>query len=414
LLVLFNSLTQKAESFEPREGKTVKMYTCGPSTYQRPHIGNYRTFLFEDILQRYLEYIGYDVIRLITLTNIEDKALAQATKEGLSVEELTTHNEAIFFKDFELLYIKRPNYVVRASTIADQAAKLIRDLMDKGIAYKYTFEGAENIYYDPLKFPGFGRLAHLNMTDWPKKKRRFHKDTYPGMPWNRGDFILWHGCKGDETVCWDNSVGRGRPAWNIQDAAMVTKHLGFSVDLACGGIDNLVRHHDYVLAVAEAVSGKPFAAYWLHGGHLYIDGKKMSKSKGNVLYPDNLLGKGYTNAHIRFFLIYGAYREKRDFTWSTFAAISRRLDQIKTMVNDLQKVTFGNSSPETKHLTGSISSVFEDNMNNNLDVAGTFDAIYDLVKRLCGLADKEKLSVEDANAALSSLKRIDSVLQVIF
>ena len=124
-----------------------------------------------------MEYIGYDVIRLITLTNIEDKALAEATKEGLSVEELTTHNEAIFFKDFEFLHIKRPDYVVRASTIADQAAKLIRDLMDKGIAYKYTFEGAENIYYDPLKFPGFGRLAHLNMKDWPKKKRRFHQDT---------------------------------------------------------------------------------------------------------------------------------------------------------------------------------------------------------------------------------------------
>ena len=172
----------------------VKMYTCGPSTYQRPHIGNYRTFLFEDILQRYLEYLGYRVTRLITLTDVEDKAIAQAEKERLSVEELTRRNEDIFFRDFELLKIKMPDYTVRASAVVDQAATLIKALMEKGYAYRYTHNGAENAYFDPLKFAGFGKLAHLDMSKWPKKKRRFHKDTYPGTPWNKGDFILWHGC----------------------------------------------------------------------------------------------------------------------------------------------------------------------------------------------------------------------------
>ena len=312
------------------------MYTCGPSTYQPAHIGNYRTFLFEDILQRYLEYLGYKVKRLMTLTDVEDKAIAQAKKENLTVEELTRKNEAIFFKDFELLKIKKPDYPVRASTAVDQAANLISKLLEKGIAYYYTYEGAKNVYFDPLKFKGFGKLAHLDMSKWPKKKRRFHKDTYPGTPWNMGDFVLWHGCKQDD-VCYQTPIGRGRPAWNIQDAAIVTKHLGFTIDVGCGGIDNLVRHHDYTLAVAEAVSGKQFSRYWLHGGHLFVDGKKMSKSKGNVYYPSDLLAKGFSGGQLRFFLIYGPYRKKLNFTFEKFAQTTQKLDSFRSMVADLQK-----------------------------------------------------------------------------
>jgi cysteinyl-tRNA synthetase len=194
MLSLHNNLTLKTEPFQPLQPPNVKMYTCGPSTYQRAHIGNYRTFLFEDILQRYLEYLGYNVTRLITLTNIEDKAILQAQKEGVSVEDLTNRNEAIFFEDFEKLSIKRPDFTVRASTIVEQAVSLIQMLTKKGIVYPYTYYGRKNYYYDPLKFEGFGKLAHLDMQDWPKQKRRFHLDTYPGMPWNKGDFILWHGC----------------------------------------------------------------------------------------------------------------------------------------------------------------------------------------------------------------------------
>ena len=253
MLNLYNTLTCKIEPFQPAEDMQVKMYTCGPSTYQPAHIGNYRTFLFEDIFQRYLEYLGYNVKRLMTLTDVEDKAIAQAKKENLTVEELTRKNEAVFFRDFELLKIKRPDYIVRASSAVDQAVNLISKLVETGTAYFYTYKGANNVYFDPLKFHGFGKLAHLDMSKWPKKKRRFHKDTYPGTPWNLGDFVLWHGCTQD--VCYQTSIGRGRPAWNIQDAAIVTKHLGFTVDVGCGGIDNLVRHHDYTLAVAEAVSG---------------------------------------------------------------------------------------------------------------------------------------------------------------
>jgi cysteinyl-tRNA synthetase len=414
LLSVYNTLTRKAEPFKPIEDMQVKMYTCGPSTYQRAHIGNYRTFLFEDVLQRYLEYLGYRVTRLITLTDVEDKAIAEAKKERLSVEEMTQRNEAKFFQDFELLKIKVPDYTVRASSVVDQAATLIKTLTEKGYAYWHRHEGAENAYFDPLKFEGFGKLAHLDMSRWPRKKRRFHLDTYPGTPWNRGDFVLWHGCNEGESVCWETEIGKGRPAWNIQDAAMVTKHLGFAIDVACGGIDNLVRHHDYTIAVAEGVSGRRFAGYWLHGAHLFVDGKKMSKSRGNVYYPVDLLAKGFRNDHVRFFLIYGLYREKLNFTWEKLAETSRKLDAFKRMVEDLEKAESAKSSEEAEKLDARIFSGFEACMEDDLDVKAAFDTLHTTVAALHKLMKQGKLGAKDANAALNGLRGVDRVLQVIF
>jgi cysteinyl-tRNA synthetase len=398
----------------PIEDMKVKMYTCGPSTYQSAHIGNYRTFLYEDVLQRYLEYLGYKVTRLITLTDVEDKSIKEAKKEHLLVEELTQRNEAKFFRDFELLKIKVPDFTVRASTVVDQSATLIKTLVEKGYAYWHPHEGAENAYFDPLKFKGFGKLAHLDMSEWPRKKRRFHLDTYPGTPWNKGDFVLWHGCKKGESVCWDTVIGRGRPAWNIQDAAMVTKHLGFSIDVACGGIDNLVRHHDYTLAVAEAVSGKVFARYWLHGAHLFVDGKKMSKSRGNVYYPADLLAKGFREDHVRFFLIYGQYRAKLNFTWEKLAETSRKLNKFKTMVQNLETARSNSSNEKAKKLIAGIVSGFEAHMNDDLNVKAAFDTLQTTIALLHKLMKQKKLSAEEAKATMQLLRRVDSVLQLTF
>jgi cysteinyl-tRNA synthetase len=402
------------EPFKPLEDQKVKMYTCGPSTYQRAHIGNYRTFLFEDILQRYLEYLGYKVTRLITLTDVEDKAIAEAKKENLPLEKLTEQNEEKFFQDFERLKIKVPDYTVRASTVVDQAAKLTAALVKKGLAYWYTHEGAENAYFDPLKFEGFGKLARLDMSKWPRKKRRFHKDTYPGTPWNRGDFILWHGCKKGDSACWETEIGKGRPAWNIQDAAMVTMHLGFTIDVACGGTDNLVRHHDYTIAVAEGVSGRKLARYWLHAAHLLVNGKKMSKSIGNVYYPADLLAKDYRNDQTRFFLIYGHYRKKLNFTWKKLAETSRKLDALKGMAAELEKADSAISSEKAKKLAASIVSDFEACMDDDLNVKAVFDTLYRTVTALHKLMKRRKLGVKDAKVALKGLRRADAVLQVIF
>ncbi len=411
MLQIYNTLTRKIEPFQPAEDKQVKMYTCGPSTYQRAHIGNYRTFLYEDILQRYLEYLGCKVTRLITLTDVEDKAIAQAKKEGLSVEELTQKNEAVFFKDFELLRIKKPDYPVRASKAVDQAAELTAKLIDNGYAYWYTYQGAKNAYFDPLKYRGFGKLAHLDMTNWPKRHRRYHKDTYPGTPWNMGDFIIWHGC-GLEGVCYDTAIGSGRPAWNIQDAAIVTKNLGYTIDVACGGIDNLVRHHDYTLAIAESVSGRQFSRYWLHGGHLFVDGKKMSKSLGNVYYTSDVLAKGFSGVDLRFFLIYGPYRDELNFTFEKLSEAKTRLDALRGLVADLQWTKQPPDKCMGDSYVGRLTGEFEAHMNNDLDVKGAFDNLYQTVTEIH--RKRQTLAREEIENTATDLRRIDSVLQCLF
>lgn len=260
-------MTQRLEAFQPLEDKQVKMYTCGPSIYQLPHIGNYRTFLYEDILQRYLEYLDYKVERVLNITDVEDKAIEEAEKEDVTLKKLTERNAKIFLEELKMLKAKTPSYIPRSSTTVDQAVSLIEKLLEKGYAYWYK----GNVYYNPLKFRGFGKLYGLDMSKWPKEKRRFHKDTYPGNRWNRGDFILWHGYKKGDKVYWDAKLGKGRPAWNVQDPAMAVQRLGYKVDMCCGGIDNVIRHHDYVIAVVEGVTHEQFARYWLHGAHLYVD-----------------------------------------------------------------------------------------------------------------------------------------------
>jgi cysteinyl-tRNA synthetase len=171
----------------------------------------------------------------------------------------------------ELLRIKIPDYLPRASEAVDEAAEIIGDLLRRGIAYRH----GGNIYFDPLTFPGFGAIYGLDMSRWPSRRRRFHKDTYPGIQWNLGDFILWHGYKPGDTLSWETPIGRGRPSWNVQDPAMIIKYFHETLSIYCGGYDNLFRHHDYLKAILESVRPYPMARFWLHGHHLYIEGQKM-------------------------------------------------------------------------------------------------------------------------------------------
>ena len=411
MLRLYNSLTKKKEPFKPRNRMEVKMYTCGPSTYQRAHIGNYRTFLFEDIFQRYLEYFGFSVKRVMTLTDLENKALEQAKKENVSVRELTNRNEEVFFKDFEILKIKKPAYPIRASTAIDQSSKLISKLVAKDYAYSYIYKREKNFYFNPLKFEGFGKLSHLDLSKWPEKKRRFHKDTYPGTPWNRGDFVLWHGCNQND-FCFQTKIGKGRPAWNIQDAAIVTKHLGFEVDVVCGGIDNIVRHHDYTLAIVEAISGKSFSRFWLHGGHLLVDRKKMSKSKGNTYNTNEVLSRGFTGKQLRFFLIYKRhYRKKLNFTFEKLRETSQKLDFLQKMVTEIQKTKPKSNTTKSKRLISRITADFEKHMNNDLDLHSACNSLCKIISEIC--EKKEMLSAKEKENILYSLEKVDSVLQCI-
>jgi cysteinyl-tRNA synthetase len=392
------------------------MFTCGPSIYQLPHIGNYRTFVFEDILQRYLEYLGYRVARVLAITDIEDKALVEADKQNTPINELTDGNIETFLKELKSLKVKIPDYLPRSSTIINQAVSLIEILIKKGYAYRYTHEGRKNIYYDPLKFAGFGKLFGLDMTNWPKTKRRFHRDTYRGNRWNRGDFILWHGYKEGDKVYWNTKIGKGRPSWNIQDPAMIPKSFDFNVDIWCSGIDSTYRHHDYIIAIVESITGKPHIRYWLHAAHLIFEGEKMSKSRGNIEYPKDLLATECIWDHIRSFFIYGHYRQKMNFTFKKYNQVCNKLKSFREMVKKLgiTQGTKQRSCLEAKKLVKKITKDFEENMNNDLHVKAAFDSMYKTILKLVKLKEKQQLSTEDSKEALEKLKAVDYVLQIIF
>lgn len=411
MLMLRNSMTRKLEEFKPLKNKTVTMYTCGPSIYQMPHIGNYRTFLYEDILLRYLEYLGYNVNRTLFITSIEDKAIAEAKKENIPLKELTQKNAQAFIDELEKLGAKKPKQIAKSSTSVNQAVEIIEKLLKKGYAYWYN----SNVYYDPLKFRDFGKLYRLDMTRWPKKRKRFHKDTYPGNRWNLGDFILWHGHR-DHEVYFETRIGKGRPAWNIQDPAMALQTQGLRADIYCGGIDNMIRHHDYVIAITEAATGSPFARFWLHGEHLFVDAKKMSKSRGNIVYPKDLFERGCAWQHIRFFLINGYYRKRLNFTFAKFTKACERLRLFKDMVNELQKSrsTSSKSNPAVEKLVSKMRKDFELNMNNDLHVKDAFDSLFTTVSRLDIYRKKGRMSASEAEEAVNILESIDQVLQIIF
>jgi cysteinyl-tRNA synthetase len=411
MLRVYNTMNRRKEAFIPRAPPVVKFFTCGPSIYQRPHLGNYRTFLYEDILERYLGYLGYHVERVLPFTDIEDKALAQAEKEGLSLADLTSRVAGEFYREACLLRMKAPTYNPRSSTTIEIAVEIIERLLGKGVAYRY----GPDIYFDPLKFRGFGKLFRLDMSRWPRKKRHFRKDTYPGIQWNYGDFILWHGERKGDTIVWETRIGRGRPSWNVQDPGMVIPFLGNSIDIHAGGIDNLYRHHDYNLAIVESLTGREYARYWMHGGHLLIDGKKMSKSRGNLVYVSDLTSRGCTPEEVRFFLIYGHYRDRMNMTDENLSKAQEVLRNLKALIEGISDAA-GKipEQPRDSPVARSLEEGFRERMDDDLDMRGAVDRIANSLGELAARRAGGGLSSGEAAAALAALRRIDSVLQVIF
>jgi cysteinyl-tRNA synthetase len=405
VLKLYNSLGKRVEPFWPVDDSRVTIFTCGPSVYQRAHIGNFRTFLFEDVLVRYLAYLGYTVKRGMNFTDIEDKAIREAKKRHTSVRDLTDGNIREFMEDMNLLGMKIPDYLPRASEAIDEAVAIMDCLLDRQIAYRH----GRNIYFDPLKSPDFGKLYGLDLTKWPAKKRRFHQDTYPGIQWNLGDFILWHGCKQGDPVCWDTKIGKGRPSWNIQDPSMVSKHFRETLSIYCGGYDNLFRHHDYTRAILESIRPYPMARYWLHCHHLHVNGKRMSKTRGNIVYTDTLLEQGFDSREIRFFLIYSHYRKKLRYTRQTMQSAADRLRKFRQVVRLIQ-----NRANQTTEFTGgmaqTIKRTFTEKMDNDLDVKDAFDWLYGLLARI----EPGDVRPGEASTLIKVLGEIDNVLGVIF
>ena len=405
MLRLFNTLGKRFETFRPANGKGVTVFTCGPSVYQKAHIGNFRTFLFEDILVRYLVYSGYPVQRGMNLTDIEDKSIQEAKKQKTTVTRLTEKNIRAFITEMKALEMKIPAYLPKASECVNEAVKIIERLLTLKIAYWHN----GNVYFDPLKFPGFGKLYGLDMSRWPSSKKRFHQDTYPGMQWNLGDFILWHGYRTGDAHYWDTRIGRGRPSWNVQDPSMISSHFHETLSIYCGGIDNLYRHHDYTLAIVESVRPYPMARYWLHCEHLCMNGQKMSKSRGNIVYVDNLRELGYTLSEIRFFLIYGHYREKLNYSDPLMRLTVNKLRTLKRCVKKINrksagKLGIGSSFGER------IEKAFAGNLDDDLNVKKAFDGICGVIAEI----KPDDLKPAEAAGIVKTLRKIDEVLNVIF
>lgn len=412
MLKLYNTMTRKREPFRPMHDP-VRMFTCGPSIYSAPHIGNYRTFIWEDVLLRYIEYLGHDVRRVINLTDVEDKAIEEAAGRGVPVGELTGGNAERFVSEAGRLRIKLPERIPRSSTSVDQAVYLIGRLLEKGYAYRYQGD----IFFDPLKFKDFGKLFRLDMSRWPGTKKRFKQDTYPGRRWNLGDFILWHSCGQDDLVCWDTEIGRGRPSWNIQDPAMISETLGYSLDIFCGGIDNIYRHHDYNIAVMESVSGEELARYWLHGEHVLSGAKKMSKSLGNIVYPGDMVDRGFSWDQIRFYLLSRHYRKRLRLDMDAASAQGARLSELKVMVDDLLSRGGHGETVQKETVESLIDSLkvsFEEAMNNDLDTPLAVAGIFDAVRRLHAIHKSGSIGEDHTRMIEDRLRKADSVLQFLF
>ena len=396
---------KRLEVFRPVNPRVVNIFTCGPSVYQRAHIGNFRTFLFEDVLVKYLEYSGYKVKRGMNFTDIEDKAVAEAEKRHTTVKRLTEYNIASFLDEMTILNIKKPDYLPRASRSVGEAVNIIENLVACGTAYWHHGD----VYFDPLKFKGFGKIYGLDMTRWPKKKRRFSKDTYPGMRWNLGDFILWHGRKEGAQDYWKTSIGEGRPAWNIQDASMVNRYFHETLSVYCGGIDNLIRHHDYTRAILESVRPYAMARYWLHCQHLFVNGQKMSKSKGNICYTETLLADGYSPAEIRFFLISNHYRKRMNYTEKNMRRAKDRLHRLKALAHGISIRAAGRSERRFQTADG-LQNTFVRHMDNDLRLGEAIDS----VQRFLSGIEPKALHGDEAADILSRLMDIDKVLNVLF
>ncbi|MGM0423551.1 MAG: class I tRNA ligase family protein [Thermodesulfobacteriota bacterium] len=411
-LVLQNTMSRQRDAFRPRDPAQVRMFTCGPSVYNRPHLGNFRTYVFQDVLQRYLEYLGYPVQRVINFTDVEDKAVEEAKRRGLGLFDLTRGNEEHFLQEAEALQIKMPREIPRSSTSVEQAVHLIQILLQQG--YAYWHRGC--VFFDALSFPRFGRLFKLDLSKWPKKRLRFWRDTYQGNRWNLGDFILWHGAGPGESgaYVWDTEIGPGRPAWNIQDPAMISKHLGYELDICCGGVDNLYRHHDYNIAVMEAVSGQELAPYWLHTEHLLVRGAKMSKSKGNIIYVQDLLQEGLNPAEVRFYLLSVHYRSKMSLTQWRLARARQRLQNIQSMLGSLQSLAQKSApaqaadSSKAQRLREQIQAC----LSSDLDVPGAVEALEQGLQELTQKGGPAS-TPEECKAALEELQGLDQVLRCL-
>ncbi|MEM3054407.1 MAG: cysteine--tRNA ligase [Candidatus Bathyarchaeia archaeon] len=407
-IFFFNTLTRKKEKFAPLERGKVRIYTCGPTVYDFAHIGNFRTFIFQDLLRRWLEYRGFKVTQVMNITDVDDKTIRGARKQGVSLRQYTDYYMKAFFEDIEALNLEKAEYYPRATEHIPEMVSLIKRLLEKGYAYKGD-DGS--IYYDISKFKEYGKLSKLKIEEL-KPGARVKVDEY-GKEEAR-DFALWKAWEAkDGDVFWETEIGKGRPGWHIECSTMAMKYLGETIDIHSGGVDLIFPHHENEIAQSEAATGKEFARYWLHSEHLLVEGKRMAKSLGNFYTLRDLMAKGYDPVAIRFLLMATHYRQQLNFTFEGLEAAKNAVDRLKTFVRRLLEADGKECGEEIKRLMAEVQKRFEEAMDDDLNINVALAVLFDFVREVNRIMDENMLSKNEAEEVYALMMRLDKVLGVI-
>lgn len=412
-LKLFNTRTRSVEAFVPRdpEGKRVAIYCCGPTVHNFAHIGNFRTFVFADLLRRYLVFKGYEVRHVMNITDVEDKIILAARTSGISAQEHTARFEKAFFEDFEVLKCAPPHETPRATDFIDAIIELIQKLMDRGLAYQ---AGDGSVYFSIEKYKNagfrYGQLVNLNF-DQMRVGERVSADEYEKESF--ADFALWKARVADDaSVFWPSPWGEGRPGWHIECSAMSMKLLGASFDMHLGGEDLVFPHHEDEIAQSEGAglqtSGEPFVKYWVHASHLLVEGKKMSKSLGNFYTLRDLLAKGFDGREIRYVLISANYRASLNFTVESLNGARTALARLDESLGKLAEIAGNQQADADSNLLAAFSSA----MDEDLNISAAWGSVFDWVRETNRLLNEEKIAPNKAAGFLAAWARIDSVLGI--
>jgi cysteinyl-tRNA synthetase len=403
----FNTLSRQLEPFTPLDpaGRLVRMYTCGPTVYNYAHIGNFRAYLFEDLLQRHLEARGYTVERVMNLTDVDDKTIRGCRTMGVRLGEFTAKFKQAFFEDCETLRVKKAAHYPAATEdrYIAKMIEMIRLLEQKGIAYQAD---DKSVYFRLGKFPNYGQLAHLNL-DELRPSGRIRNDEYEKEA--VGDFALWKAWdEADGDVFWESPWGRGRPGWHIECSAMATAILGPELDIHCGGVDNIFPHHEAEIAQSECCTGRKFVRYWLHCAHLMVEGQKMAKSLGNFLTPRDLLSKGFTGREIRFELLRVNYRLPLNFTMAGLEGARVSLARLDQWVERIAEHAAAHS-PEPTPLSAHTEKFLAD-LDDDLNISGALGHLFVLVTETNKALDANTLTQAQAAQLVADWQRLNHVL----
>jgi len=403
---LHNTLSGKTEAFVTLVPGEVKMYTCGPTVYDYAHIGNYRTFVFQDILRRYLKSRGYKLTHVMNLTDVDDRIIANAATAGVSIRDYTEKYAQAFFDDCKALSIEAPEHWIRATDHIADMVKLIERLQEK--TFTYASEGS--IYYRIAKFPEYGKLSKIDLTGIQPGARvdtdRYEKES-------ARDFALWKAPKAGEHF-WETEIGPGRPGWHIECSAMAMKYLGETLDIHTGGIDLAFPHHENEIAQSEGATGKPFVRYWLHAEHLLVEGEKMSKSLGNFFTLRDLFAKGHKPSALRFALASVPYRKQLNFTFDGLQQASSAVERLRNFADRLKSGKFPNGNqPGFAERVAKAREDFDAGMADDLNTAQALAAVFDLVREANTAMDKGEFRQGDVPAALEFLAAFDGVFSVM-